>query len=379
MNIVINKPTNILITLTSFIFCTLGIVSFFDGFYSPTIYVFKYFFLIALIALILITSFDHKYSNPTRIVFLFLISFVSFINLFTINQENVLSPIVYIISTIFLAFIVLFVLPKIKEDQFNRILKVFLFTTTILVTLPSILNINNPELYYTVGDRYRFLGFFDNPNELARYSLLVIMLSLRVFNQYKNIIIKILLLSLIIASFYIISATDSRTNLYIGIILGVIYFIMIILKLLPSKLKVLFITLLSCTFLVSIYFILYQFNVSTLDLNQLTSDRFFLWSDLFNVPLFQQLFGQGQPEVRMAIANGYLEIFNTFGFIGLGLWIFLILTLLIKKLGQKRKTLSSVFSISIIISFLIFYLFEGGLVSFGNVVSFYFWMELSRK
>ncbi len=97
------------------------------------------------------------------------------------------------------------------------------------------------------------------------------------------------------------------------------------------------------------------------------------------------MFGTGTDREGLAasvvVVNGYIEVIKYLGLIGLLCWILFIYRLLMfkGKYALKSPTKSKSLGISFVILFMAYYLFEGGLVSIGNLASIYFWIEVAQK
>ncbi|WKU22700.1 hypothetical protein Q3A90_23450 [Priestia megaterium] len=236
--------------------------------------------------------------------------------------------------------------------------------------------------------RVRFNGLFHNSNELARFALLGIFISLRILNVYKNRFIKFTLLVVILSSFHVIQITDSRAAMLIGFS-AIFLYILSIFYLKMNKMAFISVALIFSSLLVSFgsHFVIGYLNNANLDsLNELSSGRIANWEkvlDTSNLSVF--LFGSGAVRDGLAstaiITNGYIELIQYFGLVGLVTWLMFILVMFLKKikLAVKEPSISTLQGIGMIFLFLIYYLLEGGLVSIGNIVSIYFWIELSQS
>src|SRR5699024_4979993 len=140
------------------------------------------------------------------------------------------------------AVLSLFIFSKIKFREFKLIITMFLIIVSILVTLPSLINLFDIQYYISFNDRERYKSIFNNPNDLVSFSFLGVLLSLRLLFLSNSHRIKLLLTILIFVNTYLIYLSDSRTSLFSVIVLFFILFLIVVYKNFPTKLFLSFIS-----------------------------------------------------------------------------------------------------------------------------------------
>jgi O-antigen ligase len=246
----------------------------------------------------------------------------------------------------------------------------------------------NQANYYIIGHRIRFVGNFNNPNELARFSALGFLITARILPDIRKVVGKMVLLVLMTIAVYIIYITDSRAALLLcGLSTVMFVFNWSYIKI--SKRATLFITILLVVpliLIIGLHKVIVEYRVLGMhEIDQLLSGRLNIWANLLKERSNMELiFGSGTERsglvATLVLTNGYVEILMYFGILGLFQWLGLIIYLLHKKVKTaiSSNTISQFNGVAIIIAFLIYYMFEGGLISVGNIAGIYFWLELSQ-
>lgn len=359
----------------------IGITSFYDNLIENPIFYYLKYVSVVLFFFVIWSEKKHKINwSAYRGLAFISILITSSLHLFSVPSDGVITSIFYVILIWFLSFGIIYLFPYLNEKEFLLITTFFLICTYTLAVLPSLITMNNSSYFYLVGDRYRFLGIFNNPNDLSRFSLLVILLSLRLFTVYKSVVIRIIFLLMISSSFIIINLTDARSGLLTGSLAVLLYILItFIFYRLPTLIKLFLGFALSATLIFIMFYFLNTINIGSYNFNDISSGRLEIWMNAIDANIFQQLFGQGQAS-RIIMASGYIEIIRYFGFVGLFIWLIVILILLVRKILSAISNPSSneYFGIGVILLFLFFYIFEGGMLSFGNIASLYFWIELTK-
>jgi O-antigen ligase len=311
---------------------------------------------------------------------------VCFLNLINFKPYLVDSTSKYVLNTVINVMVgafAIYIFPYIKFERFKYFLYASLIVMFFAVTITSMMNMNNPSLFYYTDDRLRYQGVFSNPNVLARFALLGIFISLRLWTLYSHKLSKAFFLVNIIANAYIIYLTNSRTSLLsMMLVLGLLTVIGIRSKL-PRLLFVSGVFLISgAVFAVAIQKVIQFLSSPTVDINKLSSGRTSIWNDILSGSWQQLTFGTGPMEI-VGGHNGYLEILKYYGFIGIFLWLMVIATLFIKKakapLSYGESSASRNVGLVVVLAMLAYYFFEGGLLSTGNLASLFFWIELSQR
>lgn len=302
--------------------------------------------------------------------------------------QSINSSILLITLSAIIGFASLFIFPKISERSFLKLLKVLLFLIFFIIIIPSFLLSFNQANYYIIGHRIRFVGNFNNPNELARFSALGFLITARILPDIRKVVGKMVLLVLMTIAVYIIYITDSRAALLLcGLSTVMFVFNWSYIKI--SKRATLFITILLVVpliLIIGLHKVIVEYRVLGMhEIDQLLSGRLNIWANLLKERSNMELiFGSGTERsglvATLVLTNGYVEILMYFGILGLFQWLGLIIYLLHKKVKTaiSSNTISQFNGVAIIIAFLIYYMFEGGLISVGNIAGIYFWLELSQ-
>lgn len=383
-----NKKTVFLLSL--YFLTIVSVLSFYTVNVGNTIiYLFKYVTFLLFIAVLLFRSriviTNIKFIH---IIVLIVLSLSCILNIFNIEERFILSSILYTLVAIGIGVSTLIIFSTIKYNDYITFINSTLIVITGFVLMISLYDALDSSNYYSIGERERFTGSFSNANELARFLMLGIMLSLKVFPLIQRKFFQVLLLLIIISSFYIIILTDSRSALLISS-LAIFFSLINFFYFKINKYVFLFVVLISVALLGLIVvpeFSLHLNKLSYNQLNLLSSGRLNNWMDIFTKGITTELiFGSGAEREGLAgtavITNGYFEIIEYLGLFGLLVWLLFILVLLNKKIKATKKnpTFSGLQGISIVILFMFYYVFEGGLLSIGNIASIYFWIELVYK
>jgi O-antigen ligase len=253
--------------------------------------------------------------------------------------------------------------------------------------MPSFILSFNKASYYIVGNRIRFIGYFNNPNELARFSALGFLIGARILPDIKKILSKMILIVLILIAIYIIYISDSRAAILLcGVSTAIFLFNWSYIKVSKRLTLLITVLILLTLFTVGIHKVIVEYRVlGFYAIDQLTSGRLSIWVNLLKEKSIMELiFGIGSHRSGLAatqiLANGYIEVLMYFGLLGLLQWLGLVIYLLNKKIKSviRNNNINQYNGIAIIIGFLIYFIFEGGLISVGNIVGIYFWLELSQ-
>lgn len=370
-----NKIWYITIILLSLI-SLLAFYKFFEG--NMIIYYSKYLLIILLFS-ILVYLLRKQINYLKLIIFSTVLIVVCSLGLFQTLNYSVSTAIQNIIMYCFVGIMSVFLFSKINLARFKSLIYVFLIITFFFTTLPSLLNMNNQLLYSNFDNRLRYLGVFSNPNELGRFSLLGILISIRVWYFSKKLLNKTFLFFMIVSNFYLIYLSDSRASMLVAILAILMLILIRVFKILPLN-----IFLSSCFFAVALVIgiIFYYFGKIgiNIDLNEFTSGRFSIWLGIFDSSWLGILLGMGAIEGQGS-HNGYLEMIKYFGIVGFLVWLIIIFYLLVikAKIAYKEKTTTQIMGFFIVILFMIYHLFEGGLVSMANLASIYLWLEISQR
>lgn len=374
------------IIFSAFLLAVFTILPFYKAFSGVTaLYLLKYlsfiFFVLTLIQQ------KNKKVDHISLYLLFFITLFGAISFFNIEPTAMTATGLYLAIGIGIVLCSELYFKEIKREVFQKICWVILLAITIVVLIPSLEQSRVFSAYYiSTEGRYRFNGIFSNSNELARFCLLSFLISLRMLNVKKNRFVTLFLWFNIVASAYIIHLSDSRTCAIVGV-LGVVLYTISHLFLKSPK-----VTLFLGYFAVCVALILLipsAYNLASkpgsFDLNQLLSGRLDSWKPVFEQNFVDLLFGTGTIREGLAssvvLVNGYIEIVQYFGLLGLFFWLLFIGYMLLKKIKitLKSPNISNIQGLIIVLLFSIYYLFEGGLVSIGNLASIYFWLELSQR
>lgn len=257
----------------------------------------------------------------------------------------------------------------------NLIPLFFLFLGSLELFLWSI----TPKNYYDYGYMADFVGYFFQPNLLAKLLCIGIIFQYhKIFHINKNLknILVIICLSIILI------LTGSRTSL-IALLISIFFFHLFLNKnnfLNKVKYSVLFLGL-----IIFFYFVYSDFFIKNdiygVFYESTLSDRIILWKELLPLMFDNFLFGAGinsffSPNIfydfninLAGIHNGYLQVFQSLGLIGIVL-TFIILYPLLKSLKFKTADINfEALKYSLVSSWIYFFivnLTEGELGNFRS-------------
>lgn len=337
------------------------------------VYLFKQVMLVMFIVYFLWTK-KLKIDIRKMAVYFCLAFVISSLNMFnSIDFENALmNSLMY--SAVALA---IFIFPEITHKQFVAALSVFLIAISLVVTIPSLLSLNDWSLYTFYKGRSRFIGVMDNENTFGKMSLLATVLSVRLWSHWNGIFKKFFLVFMVLSSVYLIYLADSRTSMFTLIILLGVCLLFIVYKHTPIKL---FISLVVFVLCIPITLALFVFNSTAIDidLNELTTGRVSIWQEMvWDMDWKGYIVGMGEGVGRSS-HNGYLETFRYFGILGVLFWFPILGYLIIRKWKCSKRN-NDYLGFLIVFSFLAYYLTEGALMSLANLFAIYFWIELMYK
>ncbi|MBN8201816.1 O-antigen ligase family protein [Bacillus sp. NTK034] len=319
------------------------------------------------------------------IVKFMLIAVASLLNLFIYEGTSILFNSSFITMCLFILAVVIFVFPSIEDSVLDNIIKLLFWVLVIFVFLPNFVLTFDPSKYYVQGERIRFVGMFNNANSLGAHLYLLIIISVKLSSNQNMIRYKWVYFVIIFGSIYTIILANSRTPLIATLILFFIGFYLWVFRKIESKTKVIFVQLMIiiCFLLVVLFSNKYLPGVSFSELDKLSSSRLSIWNSVLTErSIVNQFFGNGSTRdglySNLVITNGYVELLYYFGIIGFLFWIILIFTSPMFKESAKSKN-KNITKYAIIISMFIYFIGEGGIVSFSNVISLYFWIELSNR
>lgn len=381
--------SNLYLTLATVLLSVFSIIPFYESLVGNTsVYLMKY---ISFVIFIIVLA-GHKTERSRKVdglslLFVFIISYGSLLSILNTQSEGILSTALYIIVGVGVAFCSIVFFRNLTKEDFYKITWIVLISIALFVIVPSLIQSKMASSYYiSTEGRLRFNGIFNNSNELARFCLLSLLLSLRFLSVYKKRLITNSLWLIIISSSYVIYISNSRTCLLVAALAITIYWfagMFLKAKALTFLLVYFIIFVISVFVFPKVYELISQTNFSELD--KMASGRLDTWNQVFDKSFLDLFLGTGTIREGLAstivLVNGYIELVQYLGIIGLVCWLLFIGQMLIKKIKKAFDipSKSKLQGVSIIILFLIYYFFEGGLVSIGNIVSIYFWIELAQR
>ena len=280
-----------------------------------------------------------------------------------------------------------FVFPKIFDSLYKIkfLLKYSIILISFFIMLVTIFLIFqgvNPLLFVS-EDRMEL--FYGNPLYLGGISYTVLCSSLLLMWLYPSNLLRYFLTLLVILSLLLIYMATARTFLLATSVIFLTYYYY------TNKTFKTFFWLLIFPLMLGI-----SFYISTIDINNLSSNRLFIWNEAITSRINLQNFVFGnfdlgyvksmtldsgeifvQSHQRYSIDNSYIELFINTGIFGFFLFIFGIRKFLSKKIIDvansygKYKIITNIFFIaySSLISLLVAGMFYGHYPSFGNTLN----------
>ncbi len=254
--------------------------------------------------------------NVFSVIVLAIILFISMICSFSVSYENFTSAFSFLeIPLIICAY------PKLKNSR--RIRKLLYGCYSLLAVLYIVLSFMSiSNIYYDeYGEKYMdfmTLGY-NNPNQIAMYLFINIIVLGILFFDSKKIITKIFSAIMICILVALVLGTLSRTSFVVSVfyIIGLVYFRK---KRIPSALRI-------ASFVIPIAFffltIVFHKLMSSLMLfgEKIETGRFEIYVNfLKELDLIRFLFGW-YPFQFNNLHNAFLTIFSTAGLLGLGIYI----------------------------------------------------------
>ena len=364
------KKDNILIILLFFLYSSF-ILSFTKIPYSNVFYVLKFIFMLIYIIIFIFFNKSSITMSKQNILLFFLLSFFSGVPTLIINTTvtDTLNLILLIIIYLPLIFIVF---PNVDQNLMKKSLKLMYVSLLIFIIWPSLFLTYFNQFYYLQAGRYRFISYFNNPNELAQFSLVFLLLSFYYLFIEKNSIKKNGC-----SSFYIILLTGSRAVLLAISVFVIIYFSTVIFHIEKKQRNFIFLFTFLIILLVLFSNYLIARNTGIISyIDQLSSYRLSIWREIlkYKDPLYFLIGGYLQSHKQyQVITNAYVEVFGNYGLIGLICWC---LTLLNFSINKRVSTKFDKYNTAAICAYLVYYLFESGMQNIVNISSFFFWFTL---
>jgi hypothetical protein len=323
-----------------------------------------------------------KTNYKKAVLFSTMLLTVCSLNLFTVSfyfQQSLGEAISNIVMYSTVGILTVFIFPKISFYRFKSILTLFLIITFGVVTIPSLINVGDPSLYTFLEGRFRYLSVYNNSNELSRFALLGVLLSLRLWTLFRSRLSKVFLLFMLISNTYIIYLADSRASLLVATLAILLSIAIILFKRIPIQLLIVGLSFLGSICLIVFFVLFNTMGVNfSFDLYEFTSGRLLIWESMLSTDWKGLMFGTG-PMIGYGSHNGYLELIKFFGLIGFIVWMVIIAYLLKKKVSASGKSNSDKFGVVVVLLFMLYHLAEGSMVSVGNLASIYFWLEISQR
>ncbi|MGJ1062361.1 O-antigen ligase family protein, partial [Enterococcus faecium] len=274
--------------------------------------------------------------------------------------------------------LILIVFPNVDQNLMKKSLKLMYVSLLIFIIWPSLILTYFNQFYYLQAGRYRFISYFNNPNELAQFSLVFLLLSFYYLFIEKSSIKKYIWNLLFgCSSFYIILLTGSRAVLLAISIFVIIYFSTVIFHIEKKQRNFIFMFTFLIILLVLFSNYLLERNTGVLSyIDQLSSYRLSIWREIlkYKNPLLFLIGGYLQSHKQyQVITNAYVELFGNYGLIGLICWC---LTLLNFSVNKRVSTKFDKYKTAAICAYLVYYLFESGMQNIVNISSFFFWFTL---
>lgn len=335
------------------------------------------FSMLFLTAVLFFLNSNKKNIFKKNDVVLFLVVSVYYgcVLIFTVSSfEDLLNWIVVVVC--YLSNII-FVFSNLDLRKFKKILDIIFSSLLLGLVFPSFILSFNPNYYYVQTERHRFISFMNNPNELAQFTCIVILISFLKLCGNCSFFKKIYYAISSLISMYIVFITGSRASM---IMLGsflVFFFLSKFIGL--HKIKKLLTYVYSIIVLLMILFSDYFFKKNAMlygALDTLSSNRLSIWREILNFSdLRTFLFGGKiiKSFGDIVVTNAFIEIFGLLGTMGLILWLIILNS---KIHNFKNNNTILLFQFSVLFSYLIYYQFESGMNGLANISSFFFWLVI---
>ncbi len=280
------------------------------------------FFLNLLIKIIFFKKETYLFLNK-NILFLFFCLIIS--SSISSLYQNSFNPIANYLAVIMIFYLIFhfFKLSRIDNDQMFNIIKFIIPISLIFIFINIFLN--KPPSYYLMAvennliDAYffRFRGIFSNPNLLARFlsiNLIICFITIWYLYFFKTKIsfkYKLILFFNFFISIPLISATNSRTNLF-ALILTLTF--LIVFKFIKLKLNKKTLALFFILFLISIPGIKNSFLKFFPESQAAIFNHKLKIADLYNKSSNEMSVNKGGSSFRMAFLKNSISNFNFFGY-----------------------------------------------------------------
>ncbi|GMX63492.1 hypothetical protein Elgi_02010 [Paenibacillus elgii] len=266
-----------------------------------------------------------------------------------------------------------------KKMKYAEIVRIFYFALLFSIGVSILAGLGDPESFHLdpYSLRNRYMAYFQHPNSLGLYAFLGSVVSIIMQSVGRS------RLYLLAVPFYLtlIVMSGSRTALYTVIVMLVIFMFKRILYL--GMLQVLkypyvFFPMLACL----LFGILATVDRAMLldAVDKALSNRISVWSDLLdrNESLLHFIIGQGTLKTDEIMDNYYLVVMTSTGFLGLAMFVFMLMNTFYGLLKQFNETPSKTLGmiIAMMIALALYSFTESVMFTLGNAASIFLWSSV---
>ena len=316
--------------------------------------------VVLVFALFILKSRSIGIPRDKKTFFLFWSLFVIHIMLTYIYKTDVAN------TSVYGGMILLYLVSIVFVNQDRTMISIEQINTCFLIAgiFFIILFIFGERTYEGVRESLKILGTDTDPNEFSSYFIIFIPICIELFMQKKTIIQKLFLLSLIVASVYVLLMAASRGAIF-ALIITLFLFAWYKKLLSPRKLIVIALLFTFVFFVFNKYLVAYipQSNLTRMTFDSIISDggsnREIIWNygltTFFKSDFVTQLFGYGpyglaRKSGGLTLHNTFFQIMIDYGYIGLFYYLAMVIIAFRYSL-QINKTYSAIFIGILAISF----------------------------
>ncbi|MCP3773463.1 hypothetical protein NLX71_09055 [Paenibacillus sp. MZ04-78.2] len=266
-----------------------------------------------------------------------------------------------------------------ENKNYAEIVRIFYFAILFSIGVSIVAGFGDPKSFHLdpYSLRNRYLACFQHPNSLGLYAFLGSVVSIIMHSLGRS------RLYLLTVPFYLtlIVMSGSRTALYTVIAMLLIFMLKRILytgMLLVLKYPFIFFPMLACL----LFGMLTIVDRATLleAVDKALSNRISIWSGLLerNESLLNFIIGQGTLKTDESMDNYYLVVLTSTGFLGLAMFVIMLMNTFYGLLKQFNETPSKTLGmiIAMMISLALYSFTESVMFTLGNAASIFLWSSV---